>query len=170
MPLAISLPIPSPAGAGAPPRIAGLVFFNGVPVRVSSLIRPAVRATLMASVLASGLALIQAAAWAQAPAAAAAPASAASAPNIRIEAAKALNAAQDAIRANNSAEAMAKLREVEALPNLSPYETYLTQRLKAVASIGAGDNAGAVALFEQVMGSSQLPDAGLAPDCVPAAD
>ncbi|MBI3368018.1 MAG: hypothetical protein HY021_06090 [Burkholderiales bacterium] len=118
---------------------------------------------MLVSGLLSGLAFIQAAAWAQAPAAASAPASAASAPSIRIEAAKALNAAQDAIRANNSAEALAKLREVEALPNPSPYETYLTQRLKAVASIGAGDNAGAVALFEQVMGSSQLPAADRLP-------
>lgn len=153
----------APAVTAAPPRIARLVIFDGVPVSRLSLIRPAARTTLRTALLAASLGLLHGAAPAQAPPAAAAPASAASAPNIRIEAVKALNAAQDAIRANNAAEAMAKLREVEALPNPSPYETYLTQRLKAVASIGAGDNAGAVALFEKVMASDQLPPADRLP-------
>lgn len=110
--------------------------------------------------------LICAAAGAQTAAvpASAAPASAASAPGptVRPELAKPLQAAQELTRVGTPAsakEALARLAEAEAVGHLTPYETYLTQRLKAVAAFGAGDVPLSIDNFERVLGSSQLPPA-----------
>ncbi len=109
--------------------------------------------------LASSLCLLGLAVQAQNPPAAAAPAAAASGPTIRAEVGKPLQAAQDAIRAGNHKDALARLAEVEAMPGLTPYEVFITQRLKGPAAFGAGDLAGAVGLFEQVLASPLLPAA-----------
>ena len=91
--------------------------------------------------------------------AAAAPAAASSAATLRAEVAKPLQAAQDAIKAANYAEAAARLAEAEAMPGLTPYEAYLVQRLKAPVLFGQGDQAGALATFDAVLVSPQLPAA-----------
>ncbi len=100
-------------------------------------------------------------AWAQAaaPAAAAAPAPAASGPTLRPEAAKPLVAAQEALRASKFADALARIAEAEAVPALTPYEQYIVLRLKAPALFGSGDQAGALAAFQQVVASPLLPTA-----------
>jgi hypothetical protein len=111
---------------------------------------------LLALTLSSGLATFVAG-----PALAAAPepaASAASAANaVRPEFATPFNAAQTAMKANQSAEALAKLKEAEAVGNLSAYESYLVLRVRAPAEYAAGDMAGAERDFESVLGSPLLP-------------
>lgn len=84
---------------------------------------------------------------------------AASAPTLRAEVAKPLQATQDAIKAGNYADAAARLAEAEAIPALTPYETYVVQRLKAPVLFGQGDQAGALAIFESVLASPLLPAA-----------
>lgn len=114
------------------------------------MLRPLVMAVLLASAGAAG---------AQPAAAAAAPASAASAPTIRAEVGKPMQAAQDAIKAANFKEAVARVAEAEAMPGLTPYEAYIVQRLKAPALFGIGDQAGALAAFEAAVASPLMPAA-----------
>ena len=120
---------------------------------------PAAVALRLALTLAASTALSNAAAQ-TAPAAAAATAAApASAPSVRAEVGKPLQAAQDAIKAGNYKEALARLAEAEALTGLTPYEQFITLRLKGPAAFGAGDVALAIASFEAVMASPLLPAA-----------
>jgi len=88
-----------------------------------------------------------------------APAAAASAPTLRAEVAKPLQAAQDAIKAGNPKDALARVAEAEAMPGLTPYEAYIILRLKAPAAFGAGDVATAVSSFEAALASPLLPAA-----------
>ena len=87
------------------------------------------------------LATLQVLAVAQPPPGAAPPASAASAPatTVRAEVGKPLRAAQEAIRAGNFSDALARVAEAEAMPNLTPYESLVVLRLKAAAAYGTGD-------------------------------
>ena len=112
---------------------------------------------LLALSLSSGLAACAPGAAARAAAAEPA-ASAASAVNaVRPEFATPFNAAQTAMKAGQGAEALAKLKEAEAIGNLSPYESYLVVRVRAPAEYAAGDMAGAERDFEAVLASSFLP-------------
>ncbi len=113
----------------------------------STLAARALAPLLLAASLAGGKA------WAQA--APAAPA--ASAPTLRAETAKPLSAAQEAIKAAKYADALARVAEAEAVPALTPYEQYIVLRLKGPALFGSGDQAGALAVFEQVVVSPLLP-------------
>lgn len=105
-------------------------------------------ALLLACALATGPAAAQTAA---------APAPAASAPTLRAETAKFLAPAQEAVRAGKYADALARIAEAEAVPGLTPYEQYIILRLKGPALFGHGDQAGALAVFEKVLGSALLP-------------
>jgi len=96
-------------------------------------------------------------AWSQA--SAAAPAAAASAPALRPEVAKPLAAAQDALKAGNAKDALARLAEAEALPGLTPYETYILRRLKGPALFSNGEIAPALAVFESVLPMADMPAA-----------
>jgi hypothetical protein len=92
-------------------------------------------------------------------AAQASPATAASAPSVRPEVGKPLQAAQDAAKAGNFKEALARVAEAEAMPGLTPYELYIAQRIRGPAALGAADVTGAIASFEAVLGSALLPAA-----------
>ncbi len=94
---------------------------------------------------------------ARAQAAAPAPAAAASGPTLRAETAKFLVSAQEAARAGKHVDALARIAEAEAVPGLTPYEQYIVLRLKGPALFGSGDQAGALAVFEQVVASALLP-------------
>ena len=67
------------------------------------------------------------------------------------------NAAQDMLKGGNAAGALAKLKEVEALPDLTPYEKYLILRVKAPAEYSVNDNANASTDFEALLASPLLP-------------
>ena len=115
----------------------------------------------LALALTSGLVLLPASpsAWAQAaPAAASAPAA-----TLRAEVAKPLQAAQAALQASNHKDALARVAEAEAIPALTPYEVYITRRLKAPALFGSGDVAAALGLFETIVGMPELPAADKLP-------
>ena len=96
-------------------------------------------------------------AGAQTAVAPAVPAASAPAPTLRAEVAKPLQAVQDAIKAGNYKDAAPRLAEAESVPALTPYERYIIQRLKAPVQFGTDDQAGALATFETVLASPQLP-------------
>jgi hypothetical protein len=78
----------------------------------------------------------------------------------RPEFAAILNAAQDLLLKQGKApDALARLKEAEALPNLSPYEQYLLLRVRAPAEYAAGDYAHGASDFEQLLDDSRLPAA-----------
>ena len=88
-----------------------------------------------------------------------APAAAASQPANAVPPAfaAAFNAAQDLLKAGNGTAALAKLKELDALPNQTPYEKYLILRLRAPAEYTASDSVAATADFEALLASDQLP-------------
>ena len=119
--------------------------------------RPAATLAALLTTLTLGLGA-PAGTWAQPAAAASAPAAGA-----RAELAKPVQAAQQAIAAKNYPEALARLAEAEAMPNLSPYESYLVLRTKAPALFGAGELAKALDTFEQVLPLPDMPEADRQP-------
>ncbi len=110
---------------------------------------------LLALTFAAGLNAAAPAFAADAPAPAASAASAAN--SVSPAFAKPFNEAQDLLKAGNGPASLAKLKEVEALPNLSPYEKYLILRVRAPAEYTASDNTAAVADFEALLANDQLP-------------
>lgn len=86
-----------------------------------------------------------------------APAAAASQPGVSPAFAAPFNAAQDMLKSGNGAGALAKLKEVAALPNLTPYEQYLVVRVRAPAEYAANDTTAAAADFESLLVNDQLP-------------
>jgi hypothetical protein len=117
-----------------------------------------VAATLGLALTLGLLAAPSAMAQAAAPAAAAA-----SAPTLRPEVAKPLAAAQEAVKAGDNKAALARIAEAEAMPGLTPYETYILRRIKAIALYGVGDIANSLAVLESVLPLSELPAAEKTP-------
>lgn len=117
-----------------------------------SLIVPA-RLGLAAAVLAAGL-LGTSGALAED-----APAPAAPKDTVRVEMGPPLQAAQQFLKDRKYAEALAKIKEAEALPNHTPYENFILDRMRASAAAGAGDDALAVSSSEAVIASGRLPAA-----------
>ncbi len=108
---------------------------------------------LLALILAAGFGGFSSVAGAaDAPAAAASQAENAVPP----EFAKPFNEAQELMKAGNGAGALAKLKELEALPNPTPYEKYLILRVRAPAEYTTNDPASAAADFEALLSSSFL--------------
>ena len=68
-----------------------------------------------------------------------------------------MQAAQDALKAGNFKDALARAAEAEAMPALSPYESYIIQRIKAPAASALGDAAVALSALENVSVSPFLP-------------
>jgi hypothetical protein len=87
-----------------------------------------------------------------------APAAAASQPANAVSPAFAapFNAAQDALKGGNGAAALAKLKEIEALPDLTPYEHYLILRVRAPAEYTINDFNAASADFEALIANPLL--------------
>ncbi len=93
---------------------------------------------------------------------AASPASAASAPAdevLRAELGPSMQAADAAIKASNWAEALVKLEEAGKFPNLTPYESYLILRMRAVAHARSDQLGPAVKALEGVINHPKLPKA-----------
>ncbi|MFL6624979.1 MAG: hypothetical protein ACJ8IK_02840 [Burkholderiaceae bacterium] len=111
---------------------------------------------VMALTLAAGLAATLPAVAADAAAAAS---SAASQPEnyVRPAFAASFNAAQDALKNGNGTAALAKLKEVETIPDLSPYEKYLLLRLRGPAEYSINDTAAAAADYDAILANRMLP-------------
>jgi len=79
---------------------------------------------------------------------------------VRPEIGKPLQAAQELIRAQRFKEALAKVREADAVPNKSAGESSLIERMRIAAASGAGDVETAARSFEaiggQVSGAERL--------------
>ena len=79
-------------------------------------------------------------------------------PAVRPEVGKPLQAALEAIKAKHGKEALARAREAQAVPNKTPYESYLTTRVLGQAAVVAGDGATAASALETAAASSSAPD------------
>jgi hypothetical protein len=79
-------------------------------------------------------------------------------PAVRPEVGKPLQAALEAIKAKHGKEALARAREAQAVPNKTPYETYLTTRVLGQAAVAAGDGATAASALESAAASSAAPE------------
>lgn len=75
---------------------------------------------------------------------------------LRPEVSKALQAAQDLMKAGRNKDALVKLREAEVVGDRSPYENYFIDRLRGSAAAAVGDEATATRSFEAVLASGRL--------------
>lgn len=76
---------------------------------------------------------------------------------VRPEVGKPLQAAQQLIRAHKFKEALAKVREADAIGGKTPGESTLIERMRMSAASGAGDVETATKSFEVLVGSGKLP-------------
>jgi len=82
---------------------------------------------------------------------------------VRQEVAKPLQTVQDLVNAKNYQEALAKIREAEAVPDKTPYELFLIDQMRGPVAAAAGDRALAIKSFEAIIDSGRLPPAKTLP-------
>jgi tetratricopeptide (TPR) repeat protein len=75
---------------------------------------------------------------------------------VRAEVGKPLQEAQKLASAGKNKEALAKLKEADAVGGKTPNETYLIERVRASAAAAAGDNDAAAHAFEYLINSGKL--------------
>jgi hypothetical protein len=78
---------------------------------------------------------------------------------VRPEVGKPLQQASDLLKAGKAKEALAKVREADAVAGKTPSEQVMIDRMKGAAAQRAGDNATAIAAFESAMASGKLSGA-----------
>jgi hypothetical protein len=121
---------------------------------VSAILRRSVRLTVMTAAVAAafglqvgdGARLLLAAANAQ------------SEP-VRAEIGKPLQAARELINAKKYNDALAKLREAEAVPKRTAYENFLIEQMRASAAVAAGNNEEAIKALQALINSGRLGEA-----------
>src|SRR6266852_965382 len=96
------------------------------------------------------IALVAASALAQEPGA--------GAQTVRPEIGKPIQAAIELIKSKKGKEALAKMREAQAVGDRTPYENYLVERVLGQAAATAGEPAIAAGTFENVATSPGTPD------------
>ena len=79
-------------------------------------------------------------------------------PTVRPEVGKPLQAAIDLLKAKRAKEALASVREAQAVPDKTPYESYIVTRVLGQAAAGAGDSATAASALETAAASSVAPE------------
>ena len=77
--------------------------------------------------------------------------------SLRPEVGRILQGAQELLKAQKPKEALAKVREADAVSGKTPYESYVVERMRAAAAAGAGDVPAAIQAFEAVIASGRLP-------------
>jgi Tfp pilus assembly protein PilF len=77
----------------------------------------------------------------------------------RPEIGKPLQAAHDLMMAGKYRDALAKVREAEAVPNPNAYERFMLDRIRGVAAASAGDDVTAGKSFESALASGRLQPA-----------
>jgi hypothetical protein len=80
-------------------------------------------------------------------------------PTVRPEVGKPLQAAIELLKGKRAKEALARAKEAQAVPNKTPYETYLVSRVLGQAAASAGEPATAAAALESAAASSAAPEA-----------
>ena len=78
---------------------------------------------------------------------------------LRATVAAPLQAAQDLMKAGKHKEALAKVREAEAMRELTPYESHVIDRMRGAAAAASGDDATASASFDAALASGRLDGA-----------
>jgi hypothetical protein len=78
---------------------------------------------------------------------------------VRPEIGKPLQQAAEYLKANRAKDALAKIRDAEAVPNKTPAEQLTIDRMRATAAARAGDPATAIKSFEAVLASGKLSPA-----------
>ncbi|NGY05466.1 hypothetical protein G7Y85_11855 [Solimonas terrae] len=68
-----------------------------------------------------------------------------------------LQNAQTALKSKNYREALADVDAAEKVGGLTPYESYIIDRMRAAAATGAGDEATAIKAYEAAMASPKFP-------------
>jgi len=76
--------------------------------------------------------------------------------SVRAEVGKPLQEAQRLASAGKGREALAKLKEADAVGGKSDFEKYQIERVRAAAAAGAGDNDTAIRAFETLINSGRL--------------
>ena len=77
---------------------------------------------------------------------------------VRGEVGRPLQAARDLIKSKRYSEALAKLREVDAVPNRNANENFLLEQMRASAALSAGDNGQAIKAIQFLLNSGRLPE------------
>lgn len=75
---------------------------------------------------------------------------------VRPQVGKPLQTAQQLLKEQKYGEALERLKEVDAISDKTPYESFITERLRGMAAAGAGDTATAVKSFDAVVASGRL--------------
>ena len=78
---------------------------------------------------------------------------------VRPEIGKPLQAASALLKSNKFKDALAKIREVDSVPNKTANETYLIESMRGSAASGAGENDTIIKSFESVIASGKAPAA-----------
>ena len=76
--------------------------------------------------------------------------------SLRPEVSKPLQAAQELVKAQKFKEALAKVRDADAVGGKNAQETYLTERMRIAAASGAGDVDTAGRAFDAISGNPKL--------------
>jgi hypothetical protein len=80
-------------------------------------------------------------------------------PTVRPEVGKPLQAAIDLLKQRRGKEALAQARAAQAVPDKTPYESYLVTRVLGQAAAAAGDSATAASALESAATSAAAPEA-----------
>ncbi|WP_412525887.1 tetratricopeptide repeat protein [Burkholderia lata] len=75
---------------------------------------------------------------------------------LRPDVAKPLAAAQELYRAHKYRDALGKIAQAAAVPNRTPYETYMVEEMRGAAAMAAGDSGMAAQAYESVLNSGRL--------------
>jgi len=78
---------------------------------------------------------------------------------VRPEIGKPIQAAVDLLKSKRGKDALARVREADAVPNKTPYEAYLVERVRGQAAAAAGDASTAARAFEATAASSAVSGA-----------
>jgi hypothetical protein len=70
-----------------------------------------------------------------------------------------MQAAQKALADKQYALALQQLQLAEAVPGRTPYETYMVERMRFLASVGLGDAAGTLKALEAALATEQAEPA-----------
>ncbi|QBR00068.1 tetratricopeptide repeat protein [Paraburkholderia pallida] len=84
------------------------------------------------------------------------PVAAHAADTLRPDVAKPLNDAQNLYRAHHYDDALDKIAQAAAVPNKTPYETYMVEEMRGAAAMAAGQNGVAAQAYESLLASGQL--------------
>ncbi|WP_233860076.1 tetratricopeptide repeat protein [Paraburkholderia sp. HD33-4] len=84
------------------------------------------------------------------------PTAAQAADTLRPDVAKPLSDAQNLYHAHHYDEALIKIAQAAAVPNKTPYETYMVEEMRGSAAMAAGQNGVAVQAYEWLLASGQL--------------